>query len=622
METSTDPTEDVQVQNQAENHMETPTDPTDDVQAQNQAAICIEVPQGIRDIRRAANRSRNHLQDGRDVRNLREVNRPGRPARRTNTERQPQQRQGWHWNRIYPRGEFRPQQIRYTGGEKIFQQLPRNPSVEDFFKLYITEEIIDVLVTQTNLYARQYLERERVNLRPHSTAHEWKPTDRPEMLTFLALMILMGIVHKPRLTMYWSKDNIMATPIFNQVMRRDRFLLLLRFLHFADNSRYNPNDPDRDRLYKLREVVDMIKNSCGNAYSPGKNLSMDESLVLFKGRLSFKQYISSKRARFGIKLYQLCTFNGILVDFLVYHGNIAPVLTRMADDSLVTERIPVTLMQSHLNKGHHIFMDNFYTSLPVAEYFLQHGTHVTGTIRDNRKHFPTELKSLALDKGAAAFYQHDGLMIAKYRALKDRASGKPKVVCVLSTAHTPAMGNTNKRDREGNIVQKPTCIISYNHNMGGVDMMDQQLDGIDVLRKSYKWYKKLFMRLVMQCALSSHKLYKLNGGRDTFLYFLLDVCTHLLFNSPRLISRRPVIDNIARLTGRNHWPGKRETPEGWKDSKSKVKMCRVCNAKGRKTRRGKEIKTTWICKGCPGEPGLCADKDCFEIYHTKFDFSL
>ena len=70
--------------------------------------------------------------------------------------------------------------------------------------------------------------------------------------------------------MYWSKDNIMATPIFNKVMRRDRFLLLLRFLHFADNSRYNPNDPDRDKRYKLREVVDMIKNSCGNAYSLGK----------------------------------------------------------------------------------------------------------------------------------------------------------------------------------------------------------------------------------------------------------------------------------------------------------------------------------------------------------------
>ena len=111
------------------------------------------------------------------------------------------------------------------------------------------------------------------------------------------------------------------------------------------------------------------------------------------------------------------------------------------------------------------------------------------------------------------------------------------------------MGHTNKRDKDGNIIQKPTCINAYNHSMGGVDLMDQQLNGIDVLRKPYKWYKKLFLRLVMQCALSAHKLYRLNGGKDVFLYFLLDVCTLLLLNAPRLERpmRRPAVDNIARL---------------------------------------------------------------------------
>ena len=157
----------------------------------------------------------------------------------------------------------------------------------------------------------------------------------------------MGIIHKARLTMYWSKDSILATPIFNQVMRRDRFLLL-RFLHFADNAQYNPADPDGDKLYKLRSIINMIKDRCCRVYSPGKCLSMDESFVLFKGRLSFKQYISSKRARFSIKLYQLCTSNGILLDFLVYHGNLAPGLTIMEDGSLITERIPVKLMQKYL----------------------------------------------------------------------------------------------------------------------------------------------------------------------------------------------------------------------------------------------------------------------------------
>ena len=77
---------------------------------------------------------------------------------------------------------------------------------------------------------------------------------------------------------------------------------------------------------------------------------MDESLVLFKGRLTFKQYISLKRPRFGIKLYQLCTTNGTLLDFLAYHGNLAPGLTIMEDGSLITGRIPVILMQKYLQK--------------------------------------------------------------------------------------------------------------------------------------------------------------------------------------------------------------------------------------------------------------------------------
>ena len=54
----------------------------------------------------------------------------------------------------------------------------------------------------------------------------------------------------------------MVTPIFNQVMRRDRFLLLLRFLHFADNLQYNA--AERDKLYKLRELVNMM-DICGKS---------------------------------------------------------------------------------------------------------------------------------------------------------------------------------------------------------------------------------------------------------------------------------------------------------------------------------------------------------------------
>ena len=117
------------------------------------------------------------------------------------------------------------------------------------------------------------------------------------MLTFLAILILMGIVHKSRFPMYWFTDSILATPIFNQVMRRDRFLLLVRFFHFAENTRYNPADPDRDKLYKIREVINMIKDRCGKVYSPGKSLSHGWEPCAIQGKTWVSNSTSAPRGQ-------------------------------------------------------------------------------------------------------------------------------------------------------------------------------------------------------------------------------------------------------------------------------------------------------------------------------------
>ena len=144
-----------------------------------------------------------------------------------------------------------------------------------------------------------------------------------------------------------------------------------------------------------------------SSFSPGKDVSIDESLVLFKGRLSSQQYIKSKRARFGIKLYKLYTSNGILLEFIVYHWNIAPQLIKM-EGALITERIPATLMERYFGKGHNLYIDNFYTSLRLAKYLIENGTNATGTIRENRKQFPLKLKNTSLQRER----QHSINMIA------------------------------------------------------------------------------------------------------------------------------------------------------------------------------------------------------------------
>ena len=41
-------------------------------------------------------------------------------------------------------------------------------------------------------------------------------------------------------------------------------------------------------------------------YCPTEHLAVDEVIVLYKGRVIFRQYVPKKRKRFGIKIYKLC----------------------------------------------------------------------------------------------------------------------------------------------------------------------------------------------------------------------------------------------------------------------------------------------------------------------------
>ena len=74
----------------------------------------------------------------------------------------------------------------------------------------------------------------------------------------------------------------------------------------------------------------------------------------------------------------------------------------MENEACTTENIPATLMQRYQGKGHHLFIDNYYTSINLAKHLLQHDTHVTGTIRDNRKYFSVELKKYQSSKGGSS----------------------------------------------------------------------------------------------------------------------------------------------------------------------------------------------------------------------------
>lgn len=167
--------------------------------------------------------------------------------------------------------------------------LDENSYPLDYFELFFDGSLMNTICAETNRYFELCSGADDVST--YSRIQRWTEATVPELYVFLALFLLMPLAKKHNLQDYWKMDSLTYLPVFGSYMARDRFLLLLRFLHFSDNEHADPHD----RLAKVRFLLESIKDKIQNIFVPSQKLVIDESLVLLKGRLSFIQYKPSKK---------------------------------------------------------------------------------------------------------------------------------------------------------------------------------------------------------------------------------------------------------------------------------------------------------------------------------------
>ena len=93
-----------------------------------------------------------------------------------------------------------------------------------YVKLFLDDNIMDTIVTETNRYAEQTLTR--TPQQRLSRTRNWEPTSKDDMWLFRGVLILQGIIHKPRQRWYWSTNRLLETPIFRRVMSEYKLSLI------------------------------------------------------------------------------------------------------------------------------------------------------------------------------------------------------------------------------------------------------------------------------------------------------------------------------------------------------------------------------------------------------------
>ncbi len=162
------------------------------------------------------------------------------------------------------------------------------------------------------------------------------------------------------------------------------------------------------------------------------------------------------------------------------------------------------LMDQYLDKGHKLFTDNFYTSPLLYQSLLDRGAYACGTVRPNRKHFPWKLR------------KKNKLVRPQYQFATDGqfTAGLWHNVTFLSTIHSASIEIVNKRPKGGRDLEPipcPSAIVECNQFMNAVDQADQQLSYHSLtVRKTVKWWKKLFWRLIDMAILNASIVFRTN----------------------------------------------------------------------------------------------------------------
>ncbi|XP_067124358.1 piggyBac transposable element-derived protein 4-like [Centruroides vittatus] len=267
--------------------------------------------------------------------------------------------------------------------------------------------------------------------------------------------MLQGIIRKPEEKMYWTQDAKLHIPFFGRVISKNRYADIKKNLHFMNNDTYNADTHPNPKLHKIWPILLDLNSKFSRFYTPERDISIDESLMLYKGRLAWKQYIPQKRARFGVKFYNLCeSSSGYLYKFLIYTGK-STVLDDKYKHMPVSSQIVLTLADSLLDKGYCLTTDRFYSSPQLADHLITCNTDFYGTVCTNRREMPPAIHMQKLKKGETMAYQRGKLMVMKWQ---DKQS-----VALLSTVHNPAMVTTVTH--AGKSVVKPQVIVNYNDTM-------------------------------------------------------------------------------------------------------------------------------------------------------------
>ena len=189
----------------------------------------------------------------------------------------------------------------------------------------------------------------------------------------------MGIIDLPHLHMYWEEEWRQKYVV--DAFFRKPFEELPRYFHIAEPT---PVGVQRNVVEKIAPLHDHCLAVFPEYFTPPEILTLDETMVRFKGQSPWRTVIPGKPTPIGYSMYTMAT-HGYLLIFDIYRGKGEYKVKQGALHHTVVE-----LIRRWSGSNRVLFLNNLHTSPALCSHLLTMGICCCGTFRPNRSHLSPE----------------------------------------------------------------------------------------------------------------------------------------------------------------------------------------------------------------------------------------
>uniref|UniRef100_A0A8C1T844 PiggyBac transposable element derived 5 n=1 Tax=Cyprinus carpio TaxID=7962 RepID=A0A8C1T844_CYPCA len=389
------------------------------------------------------------------------------------------------------------------------QKMPATATAMDFFQLFVPDNVIQNMVTQTNMYAKKYQER-------FGSDEGWTNVTLTEMKAFLGYVTSTSVNRCESVLSIWSSGFFSNRSIALK-MSQARFEKILKYFHVVA---FRSSQGGSQGLYKIQPFLDSLQQSLASSFRPSQTQVLHEPLIdedpVFISTCTERELRKRKKRKFSLWVRQ-CSSTGFICQIYVHlkEGPGPDGLDTLKNKPQLHSLVAKQLCQNLAGRNAVIFTGPSITSLNLFQEFEKQGIYCCGLLSTRKSDCTGLPQSMLINTEAP---QQRGQSNIRMR-------GNMSIINWYNKGNFRFLTNAYSPTKEGVIIKRksgeipcPLAVEAFAAHLSYICKYDDKYSKYFIFHKPNKTWQQVFWLTISIAINNAYILYKMSDAYHSKRY--------------------------------------------------------------------------------------------------------